>query len=113
MAWEEQEQFWRQALSKLNTWKRGELRAVHKPLLTLMLIAKAASSDSSRIHFVTIAEELTKLLKEFGPRRRIYHPKFPFWYLQTDGFWERYLKGPESTENEDEYETELNKILKG
>ncbi len=88
MAWEEQEQFWRQALSILNTWKRGDQRAVHKPLLTLMLIAKAASNGSRRIHFVTIAEELTKLLKEFGPRRRIYHPEFPFWYLQTDGFWE-------------------------
>jgi putative restriction endonuclease len=88
MAWEEQEQFWRQALSRLNTWKRGNQRAVHKPLLTLMLIAKAASNDSRRIHFVTIAEELTKLLKEFGPRRLIYHPEFPFWYLQTDGFWE-------------------------
>src|SRR5712691_299923 len=88
MAWEEQEQFWRQALSILNTWKRGDQRAVHKPLLTLMLIAKAASNGSRRIHFVTIAEELTKLLKEFGPCRRIYHPEFPFWYLQTDGFWE-------------------------
>jgi hypothetical protein len=51
MAWEEQEQFWRQALSKLNTWKRGDQRAVHKPLLTLMLIAKAASNDSRRTHF--------------------------------------------------------------
>ena len=88
MAWEDQEQFWRQALSKLNTWKRGDQRAVHKPLLTLMLIAKAASNGSRHIHFVTIAEELTKLLKEFGPRRLIYHPEFPFWYLQTDGFWE-------------------------
>jgi putative restriction endonuclease len=88
MAWEEQEQFWRQSLSKLNTWKRGDQRAVHKPLLTLMLIAKAASNGSRRIHFVTIAEELTKLLKEFGPRRLSYHLEFPFWYLQTDGFWE-------------------------
>jgi putative restriction endonuclease len=88
MAWEEQEQLWRQALSKLNTWKRGDQRAVHKPLLTLMLIAKAASNGSRRIHFATIAEELTKLLKEFGPRRLTYHPEFPFWYLQTDGFWE-------------------------
>jgi putative restriction endonuclease len=88
MAWEEHEQFWRQALSKLNTWKRGDQRAVHKPLLTLMLIARAASNGSRRIHFVAIAEELTKLLREFGPRRLTYHPEFPFWYLQTDGFWE-------------------------
>jgi putative restriction endonuclease len=88
MTWEQQENFWRQALSKLKTWKRGDQRAVHKPLLTLMLIAKAASDNSRHIHFVTIVEELTKLLQEFGPRRLSYHPELPFWHLQADGFWE-------------------------
>ena len=53
-----------------------------------MLIARAASNGSRRMHFVTIVEKLTNLLKEFGPRRLTYHPEFPFWYLQTDGFWE-------------------------
>ena len=88
MAWQQQEQFWRQALSTLHTWKRGDQRAVHKPLLTLMLIAKAASNGNRRIRFAAIAEELTKLLQEFGPRRRSYHPELPFWHLQTDGFCE-------------------------
>lgn len=88
MTWEEQERFWRQALSKLNTWKRGDQRAVHKRLLTLMLIARAAADEPRRIHFATIDEELTRLLKEFGPQRTSYHPEFPFWHLQTDGFWE-------------------------
>ena len=87
MVQEEQERRWRQALSQLNTWKRGDQRAVHKPLLTLMLIARAASNAPRRIHFAEIADELTQLLKEFGPSRTVYHPEFPFWHLQNDGFW--------------------------
>ena len=88
MTWEKQERFWQQALSTLNTWKRGDQRAVHKPLLTLMLIARAASDGNRHIRFAAIAEELARLLKEFGPSRKSYHPEFPFWHLQTDGFWE-------------------------
>jgi putative restriction endonuclease len=88
MTWEKQERFWRQALSNLNTWKRGDQRAVHKPLLTLMLIARAVADDDRHIRFATIAEALTRFLKEFGPHRKSYHPEFPFWHLQTDGFWE-------------------------
>src|SRR5262249_27424627 len=87
MPWQKQENFWRQMLSKLNTWKRGDQRAVHKPLLTLMLIARANTGGDRHIHFAAIAEEVTRLLKEFGPHRTSYHPEFPFWHLQTDGFW--------------------------
>ena len=32
-------------------------------------------------------------------------------HAQADGFWDCYVKGPESTDNPDEWETELNKIL--
>jgi putative restriction endonuclease len=87
MSWKKQENFWRQALSKLNTWKHGDQRAVHKPLLTLMLIARAAADDNRYVRFADIMEELTRLLQEFGPHRTSYHPEFPFWHLQTDGFW--------------------------
>ena len=83
----DEERRWRQALSQLNTWKRRDQRAVHKPLLTLMLIARAASDASRRIHFAEIADELTRLLKEFGPPRKSYSPEYPFWHLQSDGFW--------------------------
>jgi len=88
MAWEKQEQFWQQALATLNTWKRGDQRAVHKPLLTLMLIARAAADGTRHVHFAAIADQLARLLKEFGPSRKSYHPEFPFWHLQSDGFWE-------------------------
>ena len=87
MSWNKQANFWRQALSNLNTWKRGDQRAVHKPLLTLMLIARAATGGDRHVRFATITEELTRLLEDFGPHRTSYHPEFPFWHLQTDGFW--------------------------
>jgi putative restriction endonuclease len=87
MIQEEQKSRWRQALSQLNTWKRGDQRAVHKPLLTLMLIARATSSAPHRVYFTEIADTFTQLLKEFGPSRKHYHPEFPFWHLQNDGFW--------------------------
>jgi hypothetical protein len=34
-----------------------------------------------------IHEPLTKLLADFGPKRRDYYPNMPFWRLRTDGFW--------------------------
>ena len=52
-----------------------------------MLIARAAANAPRRIHFADIADALTRLLKEFGPSRTQHHPEFPFWQLQTDGFW--------------------------
>ena len=78
---------WRQALSDLRTWKRGSTRAVHKPLLTLMLIARASRGEANDVTYAEIAEPLAKLLKEFGPNRTAYHPEFPFWHLRSDGFW--------------------------
>jgi putative restriction endonuclease len=78
---------WQRVIANLHTWKSGEERAVHKPLLTLMLLARAARGESSRVPFEEIEETLTQLLREFGPRRKPDHPEYPFWYLQNDGFW--------------------------
>jgi putative restriction endonuclease len=78
---------WRELLSGLHTWKRGSSRAVHKPLLVLMMIARADAGASGRIRFADIQDELRRHLREFGPTRRSYHPEFPFWHLQHDGFW--------------------------
>lgn len=81
------QQFWRKALGSLHTWKRGSQRAVHKPLLSLLLIARAAAGEERRVSFADLEESLERLLREFGPHRKSYHPELPFWHLQTDGFW--------------------------
>lgn len=81
------EHIWFELITNLSIWKRAETRAVHKPLLTLILLARAQSGKSNLVHFNEIVEPLEKCLKEFGPPRKHVHPEYPFWYLQNDGFW--------------------------
>jgi len=78
---------WREAVAGLRTWKRGGKRAVHKPLLTLLLLARAARGDEPRVAFTEVEEPLAALLREFGPPRKSVHPEYPFWHLRSDGFW--------------------------
>ncbi|MGF1587187.1 MAG: hypothetical protein ACFCUM_17850 [Bacteroidales bacterium] len=40
-----------------------------------------------QVTFDEVSEQLAGLLKEFGPVRKSYHPEFPFWHLQNEGFW--------------------------
>lgn len=79
---------WKHLVANLGTWKRGTQRAVHKPLLTLMLLARAQRGESNEVRYADIADDLKAALAQFGPPRRVHHPEFPFWYLQNDGFWE-------------------------
>jgi len=74
--------------SRLNVWKRGSSRAPHKPLLLLWAIARYSQGLDRLIAFSEIEEPLTRLLREFGPPRKSYHPEYPFWRLQNDGIWE-------------------------
>ena len=40
------------------------------------------------IAYKTINDDVTRLLRDFGPFRKSYRPEFPFWRLQNDGVWE-------------------------
>ena len=78
---------WRDAIGALHVFKRNGERAVHKPLLTLMLLRQAALGESRVLSYREIEEPLARLLKEFGPSGRRPRPDYPFWHLQTDGIW--------------------------
>jgi putative restriction endonuclease len=78
---------WKQLISRLKTWKSGGQRAVHKPLLTLMLLARAQRGASSSVEYAEIDQPLHELLFQFGPPRKSIHPEYPFWHLQSDEFW--------------------------
>jgi len=78
---------WREAVAQLRTFKRRGQRAVHKPLLTLLLLARAERGEAAQASFEEICGPLGVLLREFGPLRTSYHPEYPFWHLQTDGIW--------------------------
>lgn len=79
---------WIEKFSNFNTWSQKGVRAPHKPLLTLMLLRRSIDSDNPKVEFSEVSDQLAKLLKEFGPSRKSYHPEFPFWHLQKEGFWE-------------------------
>src|SRR5206468_7124932 len=82
-----------QRFRHITVWKRGAERAPHKPLLLLYALGKCQRGDSRVIPYAEIDPALQKLLREFGPPRKSYHPEYPFWWLQNDGVWE--LQGAE------------------
>ena len=64
------------------------LRAFDVPIPLLALAAVQRGQDRF-LRFAEIEERLKKLLIDFGPPRKSYHPEYPFWRLQNDGdFWE-------------------------
>ncbi len=72
----------------LNVWKRGDVRAPHKPLLVLLALGRVQSGKGRLAPFDEMEKPLTRLLEEFGPPRKSPHPELPFFHLQTDGVWE-------------------------
>lgn len=71
----------------LNTWKRRGERAPHKPLLCLLALGRLQRGETGKIRFNEIESSLAELLREFGPTRQKYEPRFPFWALQKNGIW--------------------------
>jgi putative restriction endonuclease len=57
-------------------------------LLTLLLLVRAQALGSRVVSYGQVHAPLKKLLHDFGPPRKSYHPEYPFWYLRNDGFWD-------------------------
>jgi putative restriction endonuclease len=75
-------------LGSLRVWQRGDERAPHKPLLLLYALARVSRAEERLVPYAEAREPLERLLKEFGPARRVYHPEQPFVRLESDGIWE-------------------------
>jgi putative restriction endonuclease len=71
---------------ELNTWRQGDQRAPHKPLLVLYALGRW-QKGKAEVGYAEAEPELTALLREFGPPRKSDHPEQPFWRLQRDGVW--------------------------
>jgi putative restriction endonuclease len=49
-----------------------------------MLWAAADAEKTGLVSSADVDRDLRKLLIEFGPQRRSYHPEYPFWRLRND-----------------------------
>lgn len=73
--------------ASISTWKRGDERAPHKPLLLLTELGRCSRGEPREVRYLDVEKKLGSLLVEYGPSRKSYHPEYPFWRLQTDGIW--------------------------
>jgi putative restriction endonuclease len=82
-------QDWFELIDSLGVYSDTNLgaTAVYKPLMTLMVIARAQHGGENHFLFSTIRQELSGHMKGFGQSKNP-RPLYPFWYLRNDGFWE-------------------------
>lgn len=79
---------WETLIANVKTWSRGGERAVHKPLLVLMILGRAQRGGPANVfRFRDVEEPLREALRAFGPARKSYRAEVPFWRLKEDGFW--------------------------
>jgi len=79
---------WESLIAGMTTWSRGTERAVHKPLLVLMILGRAQRGGPANVfRFRDVDEPLREALRAFGPARKSYRAELPFWRLKEDGFW--------------------------
>jgi putative restriction endonuclease len=77
-----------QRFDKIATYKNGDRRAPHKPLLLLLALNDCISGNSRLRSFSEIENKLKSLLREFGNQRAENNIHCPFWRLKNDGIWE-------------------------
>lgn len=78
---------WFSLVDNLGVFSTESERAVYKPLLTLLIFERAQAGGANRFYFEEIESRLDQLIRQFSKSRR---PRcnYPFWYLQSDGYWE-------------------------
>lgn len=97
------------AISNVSVLRQGDVCAPHKVMLLLYILSQYKAGHSHLFNYgLEIHEPLTRLLKEFGPKRRTDYPNMPFWRLRADGFWElRMRKAVNPVEATPAYKKEL------
>jgi putative restriction endonuclease len=75
-------------LDKLNTYRKGNQRAPHKPLYILYLIASIQQGQPRLHKFASIEANLVEALQRFGLANKSQHAHYPFWRLQNDNIAE-------------------------
>ena len=77
-------------IKNLNTFRKGDRRAPHKPLLLLIAIAEF-QKGKRELKFDEVKTNLLPLLLAYAPPVKSRHqPELPYWYLCSDGLWDVY-----------------------
>ena len=75
-------------IRKIKTWKKGNERAPHKPLLLLLALGRVQRGEPRWVRFSEVEDKLRGLLRSYGPPRKSHQPELPFWHLQSDHLWQ-------------------------
>ncbi len=78
---------WEAVLTSLKVGSSHGRPAAHKPLLVLLLVARARAGGSSRVGYAEIAPSLEAALKKYGSSSTKPNAALPFLHLEGDGFW--------------------------
>lgn len=75
-------------IENLRTFRSGERRAPHKPLLILLAISRLQRGQTE-LSFAEVESALLPLLRIYAPPvSRKHQPELPYWHLQSDDLWE-------------------------
>lgn len=75
-----------QKFKGIRSWRKGDVRAPHKPLLVLLAIGKTLNGRDY-FTYEEIEDKLEQLLEDFGPPRNQIRPFYPFVRLASDDIW--------------------------
>lgn len=79
----------KELFANVNSWRQGDKRAPHKPLLILYALGEYSRGEDREIQFTSEFDtKFTQLLREFGTSKSPSNSHHPFWYLKNDGIWE-------------------------
>lgn len=78
----------KELFANVNSWRQGDKRAPHKPLLILYALGRYSRGEPREIQFTPEFDtKFTQLLREFGTSKSPSNSHHPFWYLRNDGIW--------------------------
>lgn len=73
---------------RISVYSRGEVRAVHKPLLLLLALAEAKPGGERWLRFNGTSQRLGELIEKFGSASKNTRTDYPYMRLANDGVWE-------------------------
>ena len=78
---------WYRVIENLRVGSVRGAPAVNKPLLVLLILARAARGSENRFDYPELEPEIREALVKFGPPLKSVAPSRGFLHLQGDGFW--------------------------